>query len=158
MFYQSDWFTSVYTCSLCSCIDKVKNQVNAKVKSNQESYKEYNRLVHSAEFREELRQAIKDPKSKVAEKVLSKLLPMMNICTSKNSYFGTVASNDTEVKIRNMIRRYGPASILFLTLAPDDINNPMAFRLSLRQPNADVARFFPCKWTGTGAPWTAKAR
>ena len=61
-------------------------------------------------------------------------MPILTVTATKTSYFGNSVSPDTEVKIRSIVRRYGPASAFF-TIAPDDVNNPTQF---VFLPNVDT--------------------
>ncbi len=106
---------------------EVLSRVAAKVNGNKRAFMAFGELARSTEFKEKVKVACKEVKSAEAREVLAKLMPIMTICAPSKSQFGLSVSKQTDVKIRNMCRRYGPASV-FLTIAPDDINNPTSFQ------------------------------
>ena len=60
-------------------------------------------------------------------------MPVLTFCTGNLAY-GALERKKSVTRILSMSRFYGPAST-FLTLAPDDINNPTAFRATFRNTN-----------------------
>jgi hypothetical protein len=116
--------------------------VNAKVKGNKQAFEDYHTLLMSRDFKAKLRKAVSDPKTDEAQSVLRKIMSVMTITGSKSNFFGATASKLSEVKIRNMVRKYGPAAA-FVTISPDDINNPTSFRLSVRRMKDSTD---PCKY------------
>jgi hypothetical protein len=68
-------------------------------------------------------------------------MSVMTTTASKSNYFGVAATKLSEVKIRNMVQKYGPCAA-FITVAPDDVNKPTSFRLSIRKLE-DVNQSFP---------------
>jgi hypothetical protein len=97
--------------------------VNAKVKSNKKAFTDYHNLLMSNEFKQKLRRAVDDPTSDEAHEVLGKLMSVMSITETKSNFFGATASKLSEVRVRSMVRKYGPCAA-FITIAPDDVNNP----------------------------------
>lgn len=102
------------------------SRVTAKVESNKLAFQTFIKFTQSTTFKEKLKLAVKDVKSQEAKDIMSKLMPIMSICAPIKSQFGLSVSKQTDVKIRSMCHCYGPASV-FLTIAPDNVNNPMGF-------------------------------
>ena len=105
------------------------SHISAKVRSNKNAFTDYYFLVQSLPFREQLARAIRRPKSREAAAVMAKLMPVLSMASPKNTCFGATVSKDIEVQLRNLCRHYGPPSI-FLTIAPNDIGDPTALRLT----------------------------
>jgi hypothetical protein len=87
------------------------------------------------QFDEDLQGALDDPTGPKAKAILKAVLPILNFAGRKSSY-GAVERNASVTKIFEISRRYGSPSV-FLTVAPDDINNPTAFRLTFTIPPND---------------------
>ena len=104
--------------------------VNAKVRGNQKAFDEFAELASSKEFLCKLSSAEENPSGKDAKEVIKKVLPILNV-SGKRTPFGALERSFAISKMLAMTRRYGPASV-FLTIAPDDVNNPTSFRLSFR--------------------------
>ena len=84
-------------------------------------------------FDDTLNQALADPKGKVAQTLVKKVLPLLNFAGRKSAY-GAVERSVAITKISEMSRRFFAASV-FLTIALDDINNPAAFVLTFCSVN-----------------------
>ena len=104
-------------------------------KQNRGSFEKVKELIRDQTFRDRLAKARKDPKSKESKDILRKLLGVLNF-SGKRSSFGALERNEAVTKVCELSRRYGCPSV-FLTMSFDDINNPLAFRLSLATTNRD---------------------
>ena len=87
-------------------------------------------LINDPTFLQTLEAAAKNPRSKEGKVVMKKVLPLISLC-SRPVPWGAVERGSCIGKLLAMLRRYGPAS-LFLTLAPDDVHNPMGIRLTVK--------------------------
>ena len=83
-----------------------------------------------------LERAQQNPRSEDGKKVLKTISPMVSLC-AKPVPWGAVERGSCIAQLLAMIRRYGPAS-LFLTIAPDDVHNPLGIRLTIRTRSTDT--------------------
>ena len=104
--------------------------VHMKQKSDPRAFREFVEMILSREFKEDLKFSVKEPESKTAEKVLKKIMPVLTMSGSR-TLFGAVERNVALAKLMGMGKWYGPACN-FLTMAPDDVNNPTSLRASYR--------------------------
>ena len=63
--------------------------ISTKVKSNKKDFKKFAKEIQSKEFQTQLRDAVANPKSRNAKKVLKKILPVLNVA-GKKTCFGAV--------------------------------------------------------------------
>ena len=90
------------------------------------------RVVCDVDFQDKIREAARDPDSKVAEEVLETVLPVLAF-GGRNTIAGALGDSTSLTRAMAMANRYGPPFCL-LTLTPDDINNPTSFRLACTHP------------------------
>ena len=109
--------------------------VSAKVKSDPKAFDEMARMILSDKFKSELKHAIQNPKSRTAQLVLNKIMPVLTV-SGKHTLFGAVEKNIAVSKFSALSKRCGPGS-MFGTIAPNDISNPTSFRLTFRSCNND---------------------
>ena len=95
--------------------------VNSVVRSHRECFDEFTALVSNKKFRKELQKAKKDPKGKIAKKIMKIVTPILTTGGNKTC-LGSLERNDAIAKINAMCFRYGMPT-LFLTAAIDDVNN-----------------------------------
>ena len=109
--------------------------VHAKLKQHDGAFRDFSKLFDSPEFRDELKKAVDNPTSKTAKSILNKVTPILAFQDNASSFtrFDGIQSKG---KLFSMARRYGGVSA-FITIAPDSINNPMCFRMSLMKNNAE---------------------
>ena len=110
---------------------------NCKVRRDPKAFEEYSKLVNSDGFRKKMKIAAQNPSSEVAKEVLRTVLPVLSF-GSRTTVPGSLAG-DTGNMARGMAtaKRYGPAST-FLTVTPDDINNPTSLRLCIGDRNNQI--------------------
>ena len=95
--------------------------INTVVRNNRYCFAQFSKMVNSKKFRKLLQQAKKDPKGKIAKKVMRVVTPILTTGGS-NTSLGSLERNDAISKIHAMSLRYGMPT-LFLTVAIDDVNN-----------------------------------
>lgn len=92
----------------------------------------YEKLVKSSEFRADLKYSIQNPESKRAKILLLKVLPILSLTTSNIS--NLFQNTNGLTKMLETCKRMGPPSC-FITIAPDDKNDPSSFRCTVNQIN-----------------------
>ena len=95
--------------------------VNSLVRNHRDCFDEFTALVRNKKFRKQLQKAKKDPKGKIAKKVMNIVTPILTTGGNKTC-LGSLERNDAIAKINAMCFRYGMPT-LFLTAAIDDVNN-----------------------------------
>lgn len=95
--------------------------INTVVRNNKDCFRQFSQLVNNDKFRKLLLKAKKNPKGKVAKKVMQIVTPVLTTGGSRTS-LGSLERNDAIMKINAMCLRYGMPT-LFLTIAIDDVNN-----------------------------------
>ena len=105
----------------------VLRSVSASVRENKSM--EFIELVNNPNFEAEAREAAKKPNSKTARLWLKQVMPLVMIAT-RSVPFGPVERASCMSDLLSMIRKFGPPSI-FLTVAPDDVHNPLSIRLTM---------------------------
>ena len=120
---------------LCNQMTRHSNirGMSARVKGNQTSFEYMAKQILTKSFRTMLKEAIANPTSAIAKKVLNMILPIL-LVAGKNNPIGGVSASQFTKHCYAMTRHYGAGSVFF-TIAPDDINNPTTFRLALRVRN-----------------------
>ena len=103
--------------------------IHAKLKQNEQAFKDFSALTRSVEFRDNLKQAIANPASDIAKSIVKQVTPILAFKDNVSSYTPFDAT-ESKGKMLAMARRYGGVSA-FITIAPDSINNPTSFRMSL---------------------------
>ena len=83
--------------------------------------------INDEDFEDLLKDAQADPKGVVAQDLLKKLLPFLNI-SGRQVPWGSAERNAEVTKLMAEHRWFGPGSH-FVDLAPDDVHNPSAVRL-----------------------------
>ena len=114
----------------CQERHKVINNFAAKVRKDPKAFETYASMVKDQNFQEMLQQAVLQPTSKVAKKVLKTVLPVLSF-GGKNTMAGALGDTTSLSRAMAMAKRYGPPSVM-LTVTPDDINNPTSFRLACK--------------------------
>lgn len=112
----------------------------AHIRTHRKAFDKFAELQESKEFQKDLNYALANPNSKVAKEVLGQVMSVVRASASKTT-LSPLDSAYSVSKMLSMIRRYGPPSI-FLTVSPDDVNNPTSFRLTFYSRNNDT---FPAK-------------
>ncbi len=107
--------------------------MSAKVKSNPEAFASYASYLNSTDFEEEVKEALLLPSSKAAERVFSKVAPILSV-SRKNSVLGPLDNVRLTSEMFALFRTFGPFCN-WITIAPDDISNPTIFRLTMRASN-----------------------
>ena len=100
------------------------------MRANKAVFDKFAEMCESKEFQRDLDHAVKNPSSRVAKDVIGKVLPVIRASGSKTT-LSPLQSAQSVTKMLAMVRRYGPPST-FLTISPDDVNNPTSFRLCFR--------------------------
>jgi hypothetical protein len=113
------------------------------LKKRRSAIKEFQQLRQDPDFKKELYECIKDPESKNATLVLARLMKVLNFAGRKTAY-GAVEKSVSITKLMEMGRRFGSPSI-FVTISPDDLNNPFAYRLTFRSIDN---KMFPAHLSG----------
>ncbi len=103
------------------------------LKKQRSSVKEFEEMRQDPKFKSKLIEGIKAPDTPSAHKIIATVMNVLNFAGKQTSY-GAVESNSSVTKIREMSRKFGAPSI-FITICPDDLNNPYAFRLSFKTIN-----------------------
>lgn len=116
--------------------------LSREIKCNPRKYAAVARTLESNQFQDTLRKALQRPKTrtKEAKAVFKVVMPLLQLA-AKTSRFGSLDATPIKGQLVAMCRFRGPASV-FLTLTPDDVNNPRSFRLALRSSSN---RSFPAK-------------
>lgn len=121
--------------------------MSCKVKSDRNAFRLFAELLLSDEFQAKLCNALQyrdtggeclsaegrlenDQAKRDRLWVLRHIMPVLNFA-GKRTLFGAVERNNSVSRILALARRYGPASV-FLTVAVDDVNDPLGFRLACR--------------------------
>ena len=110
--------------------------VVGKVRANKAAFDKFAEMYESKEFQRDLDHAVKNPSGKVAKDVIGKVLPVIRASGSKTT-LSPLQSAQSVTKMLAMTRRYGPPST-FLTISPDDVNNPTSFRLCFRSISSNT--------------------
>jgi hypothetical protein len=105
----------------------VLRSVSAKVRS--ERSMEFVELASSPDFLRELEEAAANPNSRAARRIMRVVLPLVAAC-GRPSPWGAMERSGCIGQMLAMARRYGPPG-LFLTMAPDDVHNPLGYRLTI---------------------------
>ena len=107
--------------------------VSSKVKTDPTSLQRFGALIRRPRFLKRLREAAKNPNSEMAKKLLKEIMPFIQVSNSKVPF--TKASRKASLsKLLSLTLYHGLPSI-FLTIAPDDIQDPNRIRMSLPQKN-----------------------
>ena len=104
-----------------------------KVHANPDAFQKLGNIMASKDFPNKIKEAIERPKTKEAEDVISQILPVLSTA-GRNTTFGAFEQSTSIAESIALTQRHGPASV-FLTVAPNDVNNPTAFRLTFRGIN-----------------------
>jgi hypothetical protein len=121
--------------------------MSCKVKSDRDAFRVFAELILSDDFQARLQNALhysekgneysstkgrreNDLARQDRSWVLRQIMPVLNFA-GKRTLFGAVERNNSVSRILALARRYGPASV-FLTIAVDDVNDPLGFRLACR--------------------------
>ena len=97
---------------------------------------EFMKMAGDPELLETLERAAENPRSSDGKKVLTTISPLVALC-AKQVPWGAAERGSCIAQLLAMMRRYGPAS-LFLTMAPDDVHNPLGIRLTIRTRSTDT--------------------
>ena len=114
----------------CKLRHKVIHNLSARVKSNRQAFDKYINLMKQDSFKDEIRQAAQEPKSKKAQTLIKSMADVLSFGT-QDTILSSLLNKAAMAKGISMIQRHGPASIM-LTVTPDDINDPTNVRLSMR--------------------------
>ena len=112
----------------CQSRHKILHNLSAKIKKDPEAFKEYSKLVRDDEFQEKIREAALAPTSDVAKEVLNVVLRVLTIGSRGHFVAGSLGDKTSMERAMACAKRYGPATT-FLTVSPDDVNNPTSLRL-----------------------------
>ena len=107
----------------------------AKVKGNIDAFKKILISYYHLILKISLKKAARDPYGVFGEYIIKKVKPILQI-SGRKIFGGSLETYKEMDHIYAMTRHFGPASI-FYTIAPDDINNPISFRLTQRFCNND---------------------
>ena len=101
------------------------------LKNDAWSMQEFKRLVDTGEIRQLLEEADGDYKCEAGKKILKLLRPITSF-VGRGSYWGAFERSQGLKTGYEKTRHYGLPSG-FITVGPDDINNPTAFRRTVKQ-------------------------
>ena len=101
--------------------------MSLKVKGNLKAFETFSNELLSNEFKELLKNAIKNPEGHEANMVLKKIMPVLEFAGG-NTLGGAVETNKLVSQIYALSQHF-MSGCTFYTIAPDDINNPTSFRL-----------------------------
>ena len=104
--------------------------VTARVRNDPTSFMKFAEFVQDPDFLPSLDRAIALPQGEEAATILRTVQPFLASC-SKDVPYSHVARAADVTKLLNLRRNFGLPS-LFLTIAPDDVHNPLGIRMSLR--------------------------
>jgi len=106
----------------------VISNFSSKVKQDPQAFQKFSKLVSDEVFLEKIKEAARDTSTKTAKEVLRTVLPILSF-GSKQTLAG--AFGDSGIQARGIATslRHTAAS-QFLTLTPDDVNNPTSFRMA----------------------------
>ena len=113
--------------------------IDATVKGRRSSIEAFAEMRESETFQSDLEAALEESNGKIANRILDKLMPVLNFAGRKTSG-GAMELSGTKSRITEMAKRYTTPS-LFLTGALDDINNPLAMRLTIQTLRQDCNHF-----------------
>jgi len=92
-----------------------------------QAFEQFKEAINDEDFEDLLKDAQADPKGGVAQDLLKKLLPFLNI-SGWQVPWGNAERNAEVTKLMAEHRWYGPGSH-FVNLAPGNVHNPSAVRL-----------------------------
>jgi hypothetical protein len=104
--------------------------VQGRVRSDPTSFHTFAAYVEDQEFIPRLVRGLDNPNGADAAAILRTVQPFLTTCSQAVPY-SNVARNGDVTKLMNMRRNFGLPS-LFLTIAPDDVHNPLGIRMSMR--------------------------
>jgi len=107
---------------------KVAQLVATRVKNSDKAFEGFMNIANDPEFEADLKKAKADLTGQEAKKVMRRILPFINL-VGRDVPYSPVERSQASSKLHAMVHRFGLPSI-FLTIAPDDVNNPMAIRMS----------------------------
>lgn len=90
-------------------------------------------LKEDGDFESRLERAIKHPAGKEAKELLRVIMPLLSFA-GRNSSYGALERSAAISRIMALCQHYGPG-FMFLTLASNDLNNPLSYRLTFRAKN-----------------------
>ena len=111
-----------------------------KRNADPKAFENWSKEIMSASFQTKIQNAVADPDSKDAKYVVQKLYPMLKT-TGKRTPLGPMEMASSTGENYALMRRFGPGSH-FITINPDDVNDPLVFRLTFTQNNNNNE--FPC--------------
>ena len=109
---------------------EVNQGVSSFVDSHPRAEEVTTELMNSEEKREELREAMRDPKSESTQRVLRRHLPFLKF-SSRDVSHSMFDSFEFQSRCVATARRHGPP-FGFLTWSFDDLSNPRSFRSTFR--------------------------
>ena len=101
--------------------------MSLKVKGNLKAFESFSNELLSNEFKELLKNAIKNLEGHEANIVLKKIMPVLEFAGG-NTLGGAVENNKLVSQIYALSQHF-MSGCTFYTIAPDDINNPTSFRI-----------------------------
>ena len=130
---------------ICYLFDQLQRHstigaVSATVRGTCKAYQRFSSLAASTDFELRLKSALRDcfystrgrnvVLSEDARSILRDILPVLSLPPHQVG-FNYVFTNNSVGKMFALVQRYGPASV-FLTISPDDVNDPTSFRMTFR--------------------------
>ena len=106
----------------------VNVSVSATVKSNDRSFHQFKELVSDPVFPAELQHAIDNPLDHRAKQLVARVIGFINL-SARSVPWGSKERAAEMTKLIAHQRTFGPGSI-FYSIAPDDVKNLLAMRLS----------------------------
>ena len=131
------WRATLPRRPLLAYLFDARNQANTNIgvsmhlKSRMGAMGAFANTVHDGGFQAKLRKAKKNPKGKEAKQILERLMPILQFAGEKSSCWTAFSNSQAIMKITEMSKRFLTPSE-FITVSFDDLNNPNAFRLSMR--------------------------
>ena len=117
----------------CKLRHRVIHNLSAKIKSNTNAFQKFNELMKQKDFKDQLREAAQNYKSRNARKLVNSMTDILTF-GSEETILCSLLNKKASSKAMAMIQRHGPASIM-LTVTPDDISSPNNIRLAMRNIN-----------------------
>jgi hypothetical protein len=120
-----------YLYDLMQRFHTIRRMHRLNLKDDSSSLEEFRRLIHTGEIKRLLEEAKGDSTSVAAKRIIKLLKPITSFA-GQGSYWGAFERVEGLKTGYEKIRHYGNAS-QFLTVGPDDINNPSAYRRTIKQ-------------------------
>ena len=102
--------------------------ISSFVKGNPEIVKQFHDLQSNPNWLSILHAAQENPETREAKQIVNTIMRVLHL-SARKCLWSPIGRDQSLSKIYGLVRRYGPPGI-FLTIAPNDIDNPSILRLS----------------------------